>query len=40
MLSENDISNVFNKSELLDIIDPKNYLGAAPAMASKRKKFD
>lgn len=29
---------VFNKNELLDIIDPKNYLGAAPAMASRLLK--
>ena len=38
LLSENDISKIFNKNELLDIINPKNYLGAAPAMASRLLK--
>ena len=38
LISEDDISNVFNKNELLEIIDPKNYLGAAPAMASRLLK--
>ena len=38
LTSEDDISNVFNKNELLEIIDPKKYLGAAPAMASRLLK--
>jgi 3-carboxy-cis,cis-muconate cycloisomerase len=38
LLSESDISDVFNKNELLEIIDPRNYLGAAPAMASRLLK--
>jgi 3-carboxy-cis,cis-muconate cycloisomerase len=35
LLSEKAISNVFNKKELEKVIDPSNYLGAAPAMAQR-----
>ena len=35
LLSEKVISNVFNKKELEQIVDPSNYLGAAPAMAQR-----
>ena len=35
LLSVNKISKVFSKSELKKLVDPKNYLGAAPAMAKK-----
>lgn len=35
LLSEKVISNVLNKKELEQIIDPSNYLGAAPAMAQR-----
>ena len=35
LLSEKVISNVFNKKELEKVIDPSNYLGAAPAMAQR-----
>ena len=35
LLSEKVISNVFNKKQLEQIVDPSNYLGAAPAMAQR-----
>ena len=35
LLSEKAISNVFNKKELEKVINPSNYLGAAPAMAQR-----
>ena len=35
LLSEEVISNVFNKKQLEQIVDPSNYLGAAPAMAQR-----
>ena len=35
LLCEKVISNVFNKKELEQIVDPSNYLGAAPAMAQR-----
>ena len=35
LLSQASISNIFNRSKLLEIVDPANYLGAAPAMAQR-----
>ena len=35
LLSQKVISNVFNKKELEQIINPSNYLGAAPAMTQR-----
>mgnify|MGYP000010522081 FL=1 len=35
LLSQASISNIFNKSQLVKIVDPTNYLGAAPAMAQR-----
>ena len=35
LLKNKEISNIFNKTDLLEIIDPSNYLGAAPAMAKR-----
>jgi len=35
LLSKTAISNIFNETQLLKIIDPANYLGAAPAMAQR-----
>ena len=35
LLKNKKISNIFNKTDLLEIIDPSNYLGAAPAMAKR-----
>ena len=35
LLSQAAISNIFNKSQLVKIVDPTNYLGAAPAMAQR-----
>ena len=35
LLSQTSISNIFNRSKLLEIVDPANYLGAAPAMAQR-----
>ena len=35
LLKNKEISNFFNKTDLLEIIDPSNYLGAAPAMAKR-----
>ena len=35
LLSQASISNIFNKSQLVKIVDPANYLGAAPAMAQR-----
>jgi 3-carboxy-cis,cis-muconate cycloisomerase len=35
LLSKTEISNIFNETQLLKIIDPANYLGAAPAMAQR-----
>ena len=35
LLRNKEISNIFNKTDLLEIIDPSNYLGAAPAMAKR-----
>ena len=35
LLKNKEISNIFNKADLLEIIDPSNYLGAAPAMAKR-----
>jgi 3-carboxy-cis,cis-muconate cycloisomerase len=33
LLLEKQISDVFSKADLLKIVDPSNYLGAAPTMA-------
>ena len=35
LLSKTEISNIFDETQLLKIIDPANYLGAAPAMAQR-----
>jgi len=35
LLSQAAISNIFNKSQLVKIVNPANYLGAAPAMAQR-----
>ena len=35
LLKNKEISKIFNKTDLLEIIDPSNYLGAAPAMAKR-----
>jgi len=35
LLSVKEISKIFDKDQLTKIVDPKNYLGAAPAMAKK-----
>ena len=35
LLKDEKISNIFNKDDLSKIVDPANYLGAAPAMASR-----
>jgi 3-carboxy-cis,cis-muconate cycloisomerase len=35
LLSQASISNIFNKSQLVKIVNPANYLGAAPAMAQR-----
>ena len=35
LLSKTEISNVFDETQLLKIINPANYLGAAPAMAQR-----
>ena len=35
LLKNKEISKIFNKNDLLEIIDPSNYLGAAPAMAKR-----
>lgn len=33
--SSKDISDIFNKEQLIKIVDPANYLGAGPAMAQR-----
>ena len=35
LLKNKEISNFFNEQDLLKIIDPSNYLGAAPTMAQR-----
>jgi adenylosuccinate lyase len=35
LLNNKEISNFFNEQDLLKIIDPSNYLGAAPTMAQR-----
>ena len=35
LLRNKEISNFFNEQDLLKIIDPSNYLGAAPTMAQR-----
>ena len=35
LLKVKEISNIFNRNDLLKIIDPANYLGAGPAMARR-----
>ena len=35
LLKDEKISNIFNRDDLSKIVDPANYLGAAPAMASR-----
>ena len=35
LLKDKKISNIFNRDDLSKIVDPANYLGAAPAMASR-----
>ena len=35
LLKDKEISNIFNKNDLLKIVDPSNYLGAGPAMAKR-----
>ena len=34
-ISDKEISNFFNEQDLLKIIDPSNYLGAAPTMVQR-----
>jgi adenylosuccinate lyase len=35
LLKDKEISNIFNRNDLLKIVDPANYLGAGPAMARR-----
>ena len=35
LLTDEKISNIFNRNDLSKIVDPANYLGAGPAMASR-----
>ena len=37
-LADKNISKIFNENDLLEIVNPSNYLGAAPAMANKLLK--
>ena len=38
LLADKNISKIFNENDLLEIVNPSNYLGAAPAMANKLLK--
>ena len=38
LFAEKQISDFFSKADLLKIVDPSNYLGAAPAMANNLLK--
>ena len=35
LLKDKEVSNIFNRNDLLKIVDPANYLGAGPAMARR-----
>jgi len=38
LLADKNISKIFNENDLLEIVNPSNYLGAAPAMVNKLLK--
>ena len=38
LLADKNISKIFNENDLLEIVNPSNYLGTAPAMANKLLK--